>query len=725
MQKFSQASTEEVSQFAGSVGCLIDRCMRQETPLGTVWLFDSDKVATSAHLLSLYADCLQALKIRFPAADTERAVASVTFHPKFNVKQSEQMARRALSTSTPGLSLQEHNLAVIHLGGGPVDISLEQANAINERLSSPAPSRDKGLGGSLAEIDLPLVIQTITNARKEGMVVLSDERNKPLAKMFCKDGKVMNAVYGSLANEAAIYQITSHHLSGNFHFASCRNPDWPAIAPILRPTDMLLIESARRLDEIPKLLLELGGDTTVYQRTAVKPNLEVLPPDVRKDAEAIWPFLDGRVPIRQLWRLVGLDDYAVFLVLTELLKANHIQEVQFAASKGSAPSPLPMAPEVPLAPFDEIKNLMVDPIAGQPVIAAGHLLGSLRPGDPWHLLHNIALPPDAAGSPIFKDGRVIGIHCGMLPANSTATAGGGTLNQLLWVESVYECMDMGRGSAPASDVTTRTGVLPAGCIEVARIDCPRCGSSSLDSAKFCKSCGQALIQDLDEPKPFLTAGKIKIAAAVLGLILVIGLGYWGVSSYHPPEPPPQGTPVNHARLIPLIEKADMKTAKWTPAGEGEVFHNGDLIALQMKLSKQSFLYVLHQGTNPTDINLLFPDSAANDMLYPEGASLSVPRETTTKTAAGTLSLSGLTVTGAPGSETLIFLVTDKPSALYTTPATVSKAFEIASKTLGQTLSPQGMELPTSAFGEDIFPQSTKAGNASPVYLTRLQISHRD
>jgi hypothetical protein len=724
MQRYTQAPTN-ISQYAGSVGCLIDRCLKHDGTIGTAWMIDHDKVATCAHLVILYSDCLTALKVRFPAAGLERSIQSVAYHPKFNVKQADQMARKALTGAVPALPLQEHNLAVLTLGGGLTDLSSELTASINERLSSPAPPRDKGLGGSLADIDLPLVIQTITNARKEGILILSDERNRALAKLFCRDGKIVYATYGPLANEVAIYQIVNQHLTGNFYFNSRREPDWPVQTAIGRPTDMLLIESHRRLDEIPKLLLELGGDTTIYQRAANAPNYGVLPPDIKRDVEAIWPYLDGSTPIGQIWRLALLDDYAVFLTLSELLKANHIQEVQsYTPSSSSNLLPLSMAPELPLTPFDDIQNLIVDPVAGQPLISSGHLLGSLRPGDPWHLLHNLSLPLDAAGCPLFKEGKVIGMHCGTLPASPNATSGASSLNQLLWVESVYECLDQnGTGSSTqTSSIPTR--MLPAGCTEVARIDCPRCGASSLDSAKFCKLCGTALIQDLEFRAP---GGDKKVLFILAGLILILALaggGYWYAINSHPADKPPVATPALEARLEAGILRADQKNAKWQLVPAGTHFHNGELLSLQIKLSRDSFLYILHRGTNPTDIDLLFPDSASADIRYPKGETITYPRENTIKTPHGT-ALSGLTVTGAPGAEDLIFLSSETPCNLFTAPATIAKVYEKAAAALSSTTGAKGVELPASAFGEEVFPKTSTLEASSNVYITRLELAHSD
>lgn len=726
MKSFSQVSTD-ISRYAGSIGCIVDRCLKQENVLGTAWLIDPNKVATCAHLLVLYADCLPALKVRFPAVDFERDVINIAFHPQFNLKLAEQMARKALSSPVAALPLQEYNLAVLTLGGEPMDLNSDTVQLINERLSLPQPAKDKGLGGSLSEIDLPLIIQTITNARKEGTLVLSDERNRPLARLFCKDGKVMHACYCGLQNETAIYQIVSQHLIGNFYFQSRKDPDWPVGQAITRPTDMLLIESHRRYDEIPKLLLELGGDTSIYQRAVSQLNLEVLAPDVRKDAQVLWPFLNGLVPLKHLWKVIGLDDYAIFQAVAELLKTNHVQEVQsFTTLSDQEMAPLKMAPELPLSPFDDIENLAVEPLVGQPIVRSGHLLGSLRPGDPWHLLHDLELPADCSGSPIFKEGQVIGIHCGTLPARSNATTGAGSLNQLLWVESVYECLNINRSAtttAISEGFASRS--LPAGCTEVARIDCPRCGASSLDSAKFCKSCGQPLIQDLEE---FNASGGVKkgiIIAAIAAVVLLgaMATGYFIMSNMHTAPPPPVSKPCTNPLVSVSFLKADKKTGKWMLAPAETIFRNGDLISLQMKLTKDCFVYVLHEGVNPGDVDLLFPETVTTDIKYRGGTTLTIPRENMTTVSGGAVALNGLTITGAPGAETVIYMISDAPSSIYSNPKTVSKVYQIAAQALGKTNSPAGVEIASSAFGEDVFPGASKS--ASTVYLTRAQLVHSD
>jgi len=724
----SDAVQERISEHAGSVGCLIDRCLKREERLGTVWLVDGNKAATCAHLLVPYSQWLPALKVRLPGTGQDWGIAEAVYHPKFNLKTAAQLAKKSLASPVAALALQEQNLVLLSLKSKPEVLMPDFVTTVNEQLASPPPPRDKGLGGSLAELDLPLVIQTITNARKEGTLIISDERNRPVATLFCRDGRVLHARFQNLLNETAIYQVVSQRLSGNFYFHSQKEPAWPVSTPIARPTDMLLIESHRRLDEIPKLLLDLGGEDTVFRGGPEKPDLDSLPPEVRKEVELLWPLLERPIPIGQLWKLSNLDDYAIFQALLALQQAKQIEALEaLDLHRRETGRPIVMAPQVPLSPFDEIQSLSVGQVLGEPLITGGHLLGTLRPGDPWHLLHNLDVPADAAGSPIFKDGQVIGMHCGKLPADPKLPPAVGNIQQLLWVESIYECLQRpaigSSGEAPES-AESKGRLAPAGCTEVARIDCPRCGSSSLDSAKFCKSCGQRLIQDLDFKRE--TGRRSRALAAALVTVLLLLAGVLLFMQLQPAvEPLPPGKPAVTPRLRVTISKADTEKAEWVAMPADHVFHNGDLVRLEVRPLEDSFVYVLHEGTTSPAATLIFPDSSAYDVRYLAGNLITIPRSSDTNSDRLRVALQGLSVYGPAGTDTLVFLASSAPSSLRTSPKELTAAFEKASTALNQAFSPNGVDLPARAFGPGIFPASVKSAETQTVYLTKLEIKHED
>lgn len=493
----------DISKFARSVGILIDRCMQGEVPFGTVWLVGENKVVTCAHLVVLYAEFFQALKVHFPATNQSFEVADAVFHPRFDQKAAFDLARRSLLEPVPALALQDHNVVILQLKQTLSDMDPETRTTFNRKVAGTPPARMKGLAGPVDELGLALVVQTITNARKDGCLVISDERNRPLAKMFCRDGRMVFAKYGRLVNEAAVYQMFIHHISGQFYFQAKTQPDWSVHTHIQRPTDNLLLEAYRRMDEIPNLLRDLGDAGASYVRATEILKTEELSEEVRADAETIWPYIDGGISIDQLWEVCGIDDYSIYKALAELYKTRQVVELPFTGDDSLRPmQALPLAPHLMLSPWEEVTALTVHRSTGRAQMRTGSLVGLIRPNDPWHLLHGISLPDRAAGCPIFKQGEVIGMHCGLLPLDPKLHAFPQLFSQMIWVESIYQMVS---GAAALAALRPRKESVGMKLPEFIRaqsqlksstiagkVQCPKCNALMVAKAKFCGSCGSKI-----------------------------------------------------------------------------------------------------------------------------------------------------------------------------------------------------------------------------------------
>ena len=601
---------------------IIDRTSSVDEILATCWLLDQDKVATTAHSMILFADHLEALKIRFPCSGEERGVAKALFHPRFSRSSTTQMATQAMTDYIPQVSLQKNNAVVLVTRPTLPDLSIDTIAKLIQKNSVPLASIEQGMGGSLAELDLAMVLQTITNARKEGILVITDERNRTIARIFCQDGKVLHAQYGGLINEYALYQIFEAKLDGNFHFRSAKQPDWLSSRPIQRPAEMLLIESHRRYDELPKLQHEVGGPEALWLRVSPDLNTTKLTGDSLDRAKAIWPVLDGTTPANQLWHVAGLDDYAIFQTLVELRQGSQIHDQQ--PPKGSynrKAEPIPIAVQVQLKPYDEIESLTVEPTDGKPFVRRGSLLGSLREADPNHLVHNLVLPLESTGCPMFKDGHVIGMHCGSLPPEPE-TGDGTRLQQMLWVDVIMQCL-IQAGEAPLARKLSQSAIdIPrpapgapvpkAGCTEVARVNCSKCGASHLESSRFCKTCGQKLISEI-EYKPRKAAFVNSTMIMVL-LMLAIGAGAVMVLAKAP-----HPIIINSAFVmkpeIPWValegkfnDPRKGKVKVFQTYRPGEVLSNGQNFYMKVSVDEPSYVYVFHQSSSGEDIDTLFPPS---------------------------------------------------------------------------------------------------------------------
>jgi hypothetical protein len=486
------ANLQDLNKHASSIGLLVDRCVKREEPFGTVWLVDNNRVATCAHLVVLFEEFLPGLKVRFPHIQQEWEIVDMLFHPRFDRKLAHELAKRALLEPVPSPALQDHNLVILKLSRELSSLKQESVTTFNKKIGIAPLPRTKGLSGEVDELGLAIVIQTITNSRKDGSIIITDERNRPIAKLFCKEGKILYAKYGQLSNESAVYQMFAQQLSGHFNFKAQTKPDWPVKDIIIRATDSLILDAHRRLDEIPKLLSQLGGTGVAYVRVFESVNLDILPSETKNSADTIWYHLDGGISIDQLWQFVNLDDHSIYQALIALLDTKQIRPVSFVSNDLNPMQPLELAPHLKLAPWDEIVSLSTHPTVGRSEARKGNLVGLLRPNDPWHLLHNIKLPYKAAGSPLLKNDQVIGMHCGLLPLDPKLHALPSHLNQLLWVESIYQCLNSKGKITGLKPSKKSVGML------IPKTDdsssgykkCVKCHSSMQKNAQFCGACGR-------------------------------------------------------------------------------------------------------------------------------------------------------------------------------------------------------------------------------------------
>jgi hypothetical protein len=480
----------DVAGLSGSVGLIVDRTVHDEQTIGTAWLVDENTVATCAHVVVLYADFLTGLKVHFPGSGKSYQITGVTFHPRFDQAVALEMAQRSLSAPVPALALQDYNIALLTIAPDLSDLERSAATAFNKRLSLAPLPRLSGLAGAVEEIGLALVIQTVSNARKDGILFISDERNRPIARLFWRDGKIKYAKFGKLSNESAVYQMFQSNVLGQFFFKSQDSPDWSVAAQMDRTTEGLLLEAHRRMDEVAVLAQKLGGPMTAYRQVGELLRKDPISADNITFAERLWPFLDGGVSVDQLWEVVNLDNYTIYSTLVELLGTEQVQAVPEEPYKAGKMKALEMAAYEPLSPWDEIVSLSAHPTTGRAQMRRGSLVGLLRPNDPYHILHSLNLPYRSAGSPMFKNGKVVGIHCGMLPLDPALHALPHHLHQMLWIDAVQSCFNAKQKKSLVQKKSV--GLIRPEAQKVGKKTCPKCQALMVKEAVFCGTCGSKM-----------------------------------------------------------------------------------------------------------------------------------------------------------------------------------------------------------------------------------------
>jgi len=116
-----------------------------------------------------------------------------------------------------------------------------------------------GLTGSLAELPLTALIEMTSLGGKSGRLTLFDEEGAVCGELAFRDGRLVGAVCGELGAEKAFYALLALK-EGAFDFDPAAELDDESCN---LPTESLLMEGMRRLDELRRLRHELPAQARV------------------------------------------------------------------------------------------------------------------------------------------------------------------------------------------------------------------------------------------------------------------------------------------------------------------------------------------------------------------------------------------------------------------------------------------------------------------------------
>ncbi|PWU01564.1 MAG: hypothetical protein C5B53_02720 [Candidatus Melainabacteria bacterium] len=763
--------------FANAIGLIVDRTSDRRQVLASAWLLAEGKVATMAESLVIYERCADALEIVFPSAGQRFAVKRIVFHPQFKRRSLARTVEETIRDTGSSKSVKDHNCAVLYLDDKVSDLSEARRAELVKSLSLRFAGPEQGLSGSLAEIEFSLLIQTLCNARKQGELIIVDDRNYPVAQVFCDSGRIRFARYRHLTNELAVYQMVAQKLKNKFFFHSAGDPSWLARKQIEVAPDVLLIESYRRLDELEKLRAGMAGDPCFIRKKG-EAELERLPPDWQEEARLIWSVADGLTAASRLWHLVNLDDQTIFKTLPllcelELLAVsdsawidpvnwsdNQMQSRATLSASATAPIlPLPVAPQLGLSPGDLLASIVVDGRSYRRGIKHGQLFGAVDAFDSYQLIHNLPMLPEFAGCPIFKNGYVVAMQVGALPSNPEVSLP--VLQQCLWVESIMDCLSRSGEAAMVKELTREvkpsvTALLPlassealmtirpsveqAGCVEVANLDCPRCGLSSFHTAQFCENCnfelipiervskgsGETLVLEMLSKPSARSWGAI---SAVLGLLIIIACL---TSLILLPQANLAASPGVYLGRRPWlnlsVKQANAKLGTWETPGADKIFKNGDTIYLNVDVLKPCYVYLLHQTDKATP-ELIYPQPDKPGKLYSAGVKITYPDRIEERSPGGSGRLIGMTFAGDPGTETFICIAASAPLKLTSSRSVFDQVNHNTALVYGWDSFPNGFEI-----DQNVLEQGAKPGEGLKsvglaererfVYVTRLIASHQ-
>jgi hypothetical protein len=202
------------------------------------------------------------------------------------------------------------------------------ADVINHRLAGTLPFQAPGLQGNLAFFDLATVIQTVVASRQDGVLILFGRSGKAVAQIVMKEGSISHATFKHLYGDRAMLELMTRNDPLDFIFERQDVSKKPVDHQLrLRPPHMLMIEGARRADELPKLMSGLGWPIGTLKQGAEPADWRVLGEDGSVMAPKLWVLLGAGCSLDELVQKLPFDRYSIFTVLDEMVKRGFAKKV--------------------------------------------------------------------------------------------------------------------------------------------------------------------------------------------------------------------------------------------------------------------------------------------------------------------------------------------------------------------------------------------------------------
>ncbi|HKY38301.1 MAG TPA: response regulator [Polyangiaceae bacterium] len=190
-------------------------------------------------------------------------------------------------------------------------VNLLLARRTQERMATAVPmSRRTRLSGSLEDMGVVDLLQTFEISRKTGVGKIGDGRRE--ARIYFRDGKVVDAELGRLRGEEAVYRALIWN-SGHFEVEFCPI-DREDIIPT--STQGLLMEGMRRVDEWGRLLEQLPPLATIFEvdHEQLVERLNEIPDDLN----GILKLFDGKRTLLDVVDDSPFEDLSTLSTITKL-----------------------------------------------------------------------------------------------------------------------------------------------------------------------------------------------------------------------------------------------------------------------------------------------------------------------------------------------------------------------------------------------------------------------
>jgi uncharacterized protein (TIGR02266 family) len=185
--------------------------------------------------------------------------------------------------------------------------------------------------GQLEAMNLLSLIQMFEGERRTARLLLT--RGDAQGEIVFEDGKSTRAAQGPRKGKAALYQLLTWR-EGTFHMAPPEASSQVG-GTVDAPTQALLMEGMRRLDEIPRLRAGISDasvrlDVLAALRAAIQAQ-------ARPKAAAVVALLDGTRDLDQVLAQSPLDDWATLKILDSLRRVRALGPADLSAERRGGP----------------------------------------------------------------------------------------------------------------------------------------------------------------------------------------------------------------------------------------------------------------------------------------------------------------------------------------------------------------------------------------------------
>lgn len=222
-------------------------------------------------------------------------------------------------------------------------VTKEIVSLITKRLDKSSPTEAAGLKGDLSLFDLPTVIQTVISSRQTGTLTLKARVGKLSASISVRQGRLLQVGFGHLSGESAWYELLTHTEPMEFVFEQQPEENISAADPVLsnKEPHQLLLEAARRADELPQLMKKLDWPDMVYLQNG-SPIWKGFPANRAEIGRKIWFLLEVGLSVSQIAHKLPFDRWSVLTCMDELLEKEMLRP-----KAAPPPKPEPQAPAPP------------------------------------------------------------------------------------------------------------------------------------------------------------------------------------------------------------------------------------------------------------------------------------------------------------------------------------------------------------------------------------------